>query len=113
MQFSNDSMPWGLPMCRLSSKTLFTMRLTMVLLTVACIQVSARSVTQNITINAEKAPLKTIFKSIEKQTIYIFFYKPALLQTCAKINLHKQDIPVKTILEQCFKDQPFIYYIEG
>src|SRR5437762_3537711 len=113
MQFSYYSTPWALPMCRLSTKTLLIMRLTMVLLTVVCLEVSARSVSQNITINAEQAPLKTIFKSIEKQTNYIFFYKPALLQAGTKVSLHMQDMPLKAILDRCFKDQPFIYSIAG
>jgi TonB-linked SusC/RagA family outer membrane protein len=113
MQFKAHSPLWGFPMLRSSTKTLFVMKLTIALLTVACLQVSARGASQNISINANGAPLKTIFKSIEKQTQYIFFYKPALLEAGSKVTLHIKDMPVKEALDQCFKDQPFIYYMEG
>jgi len=100
-------------MLRLSTKTLFVMKLSIALLTVACLQVSARGASQNITINVTDVSLKSIFRSIEKQSDYIFFYKPALLKAGTKVTLHIKDMPVKEALDECFKDQPFIYYVEG
>lgn len=113
MQLNVHSTPWGRPPLRLSTKILLVMRFIIPLLTVACLQLSARGASQSITINATEAPLKSIFRSIEKQTEYIFFYKPALLQAGTKVSLHARNMPLKQALDQCFKDQPFTYYIEG
>ena len=88
------------------------MKLNFVLLTVVCLQVSARGTSQKVTIDVSNAPLSAIFKSIEKQTPYIFFYKPALLREGHNVTLHLNDKSVKEVLDECFKDQPLTWYLE-
>ena len=98
---------------RLIAKTLFVMKWSIALLTVACLQVSARGVSQTINLHVREAPLKTVFSSIETQTSYIFFYKTALLREGHPVTLDEEGIPLKDVLDDCFRDQPFVYHIEG
>ncbi len=112
MQFRPHSPLWGLHSLRVSTKTLLIMKMYIVLLTMTCLQVSARGLSQNVTIDVTDAPLSAVFKSIERQTSFIFFYKPALLREGRKVTLHTKDVPVKQVLDECFKDQPFVYYEE-
>jgi TonB-linked SusC/RagA family outer membrane protein len=112
MQFTAHSL-WREPhRLRLSIKILLIMKLNILLLTVACLQVSARGISQTVTIDVNNAPLSTIFKSIEKQTPFIFFYKPALLRAGHNVTLHISDKSVKEVLDECFKDQPLTWYLE-
>ncbi len=89
------------------------MKLTTLLLTAAFLNVSARGVSQKITLNADNAPLETVFRAIEKQTKFTFFYQPMLLKTGMNVTLHVSDLPLKEVLDRCFSDQPFTWSIEG
>ena len=59
-------------------KTLRIMKLTTLLVCAAFVQASASGYSQNVTLTARRAPLETIFSSIEKQTGYTFYYKTEL-----------------------------------
>ncbi len=93
-------------------KTLLIMKLTF-LLTLIFLHTMAGSVAQNVTLNTKNAPLETVFKSIEKQTGYSFFYKSDLLEKGLPVTIDLKEIPLKVALDQCFSQQPFTYSIQG
>ncbi|QNF35658.1 TonB-dependent receptor [Adhaeribacter swui] len=82
-----------------------------ILLTVICLQVSARAVSQQITISENNISLEKVFKSLRKQTNYSFFYKVDLLQKARPVNLHLKEVTLEEALEKCFENQPFTYEI--
>ena len=49
------------------------MKLTAIVLLAACLQLSAKGITQTVSIQVKDAPLLTVLKAIEKQTGYVFF----------------------------------------
>ena len=52
-----------------SNKTIIlAMKLTAILLVTACLQVSAKTYSQTITLNVQNAPLDKVVKEIERQT---------------------------------------------
>lgn len=57
----------------LSSKFLLMMRLTIVLLLVGCLQVSARVAAQKITFSGQNVPLEKVFESIKNKAAIFFF----------------------------------------
>lgn len=92
-------------------KLLLIMKLTAILLLIACIQVSAKGFSQGITISERNAPLEKVFNLIEKQTGYTFFYKMELLQNAKKVDINVNNGSLSSVLQLLFKDQPFSYNI--
>ena len=56
------------------------MKLTALLLLVACLQVSAHGYTQQITFSMRNATVEKVLREIERQTGYTFWYNNELLQ---------------------------------
>lgn len=89
------------------------MKLTGILLLAACLHVSAKGVSQTVSLSEKNAPLIKVMKAIEQQTGYAFFYKDQLLTQARKITIKVENIPLQQALDLCFKDQPFTYLISG
>jgi TonB-linked SusC/RagA family outer membrane protein len=92
-------------------QTLRVMKITAILLTLACLQLSAAGYSQTITISVKNAPLVKLFKEINKQTGYNFWYSNQDLQKARTVSLDVKGATLKTVLELCFKDQVLDYII--
>lgn len=89
------------------------MRLTTLILLAGCLQLSAKGLSQNITLSLKDAPLQTVFKEIERQTEFTFFSDVRWLQNAKKVTIVVNNFPLDKVLELCFKEQPFTYSISG
>jgi TonB-linked SusC/RagA family outer membrane protein len=89
------------------------MKLTAILLLVGCLQLSARGISQTITLSVKDADLQTVFTAIEKQTDYVFFVNKELLQKARKVTFKVSSASLQQVLDLCVKDQPFTYLIAG
>jgi TonB-linked SusC/RagA family outer membrane protein len=89
------------------------MKLTGIILLAGCLQLSARGLTQTVTISVKDAPLLTVLKAIEKQTGYVFFVDNQWLQKAKKVTITANNVPLQKVLDDCFKDQPLTYSITG
>ncbi len=98
---------------RLIAKTLLVMKLSAAILLCACLQVSARGFSQPITLSGKNIPLEQVFRSIEKQSDYVFFFEYNLLERSHNININVSKASLKETLDACFKDQPLMYTIVG
>jgi len=87
------------------------MKITAVLLTIVCLHAAAGGFTQTITISIKNAPLEKIFGEIKKQTHYEFVYRWELLQNTRPVDIDVKDMPIKDVLDICFKDQRLSYNI--
>jgi iron complex outermembrane receptor protein len=98
---------------KLSSKRkiFLAMRMTAVLLTVACLQLSAGTYSQKVSLSVKKQSLEQVFKEIKSQTGYVFWYKLDMLKQAKKVTISVvyQDLP--KVLDEIFKDQPLTYEI--
>ena len=92
-------------------KTLLVMKLTALLLIVACLQVSAKGNAQNISISQRNTTLEKVFKEIHRKTGYQFFYQDELLQQAKKFDINVKNASIELVLELCFKDQPLNFTI--
>ena len=92
-------------------KNWLVMKLTAIFLLTACLQVSAKGFTQNVTLSEKNAPLQKIFKQIHKQTGYQFFYEDELLNKAGKVDIRVKDAPLEKVLAMCFKDLQLTYAI--
>ncbi|MEO9003986.1 MAG: hypothetical protein ABI288_04585, partial [Ginsengibacter sp.] len=61
------------------------MKFTAILLFAACMQVGASGNAQKITLSQSNVSLKKIFKEIEDQSGYHFFYKDKLLREARNV----------------------------
>ena len=95
------------------SKLLLIMRLTVILLTVASLHVSAKGFAQQVTLSEKNAKLEKVFKSIKDQTGYVFFYDQSLLQMAKPVTIKVKNASLETVLNICFQDQPLSYSIVG
>lgn len=91
---------------------LLIMRLSAFLLVVACLQVSAKTNAQ-ITISESNMPLEKIFKVIEHQSGYVFFYDYNWLKEAKPVSIKTKNASLTEALTICFKDQPLTYSIVG
>jgi len=90
-------------------KILLIMKLTSIFLLAACLHVSASGYSQKITLSRNNVPLKTIFKEIERQSEYQFFYQEKLLRLAKNINIKVTDASIEEVLSICLNDQPLTW----
>jgi len=100
------------PGCGIKRQILRIMRLSAFLLFVACMQVSATAYTQ-ISISEKKASMEKVFKAIEHQSGYVFFYDYAWLKLAKPVTIKAKNASLQEVLEICFSDQPLTYTIVG
>lgn len=96
---------------RVFKKTLLIMKLTVILLFAACMQVSASGYSQKITLSQNNVSLKRVFKEIGNQSGYQFFYKDKLVRYAEKVSIHVTNASVEEALDMCLKNQPLTYTI--
>ena len=94
---------------RLIRKVIMVINMTALLMIITLLQVSADGFVQ-ISLKKKGTSLEKIFKSIEKQTDYVFFSKDFDIRN---LNIEVTDAPIESVLDLCFKDLPLSYKIIG
>lgn len=87
------------------------MKLTTFMLLAVCLQVSAKGISQKVTLSAKNAALENVIRHIKKQTGYSFFYNADWLQKAKKVTVEVKDMDIEDALNIVFKDQPLGYSI--
>jgi TonB-dependent starch-binding outer membrane protein SusC len=95
----------------LIKKALLVMKLTVLLMTLACLQVAAAAHSQRVTLKEDNASLEKVFTMIQKQTGYTFWYKINLLKKTRKIDIEVNNVSVKEALDICMREQGLGYAI--
>ena len=87
------------------------MKLTGIILLIACFQVSASSVySQKVTLKVKKSELESVFEEIRQQTGFNFLYQNEILSRASRVTLNiSADLPV--VLDALFKKQDLTYNI--
>jgi TonB-linked SusC/RagA family outer membrane protein len=104
---------YGFPLPRKGAltKTLRVMRLTALIVFTACMQVSAASNAQTITLSARNESLIRVFEAIRQQTGYEFLCNVFALQKAAPVTVEFKNASVEEVLAKIFRDQPLTYTI--
>lgn len=74
-------------------------------------QVSASSLAQKVTITRSNAPIKSIFKELNQQTGYNFFYADNLLENFSPVTIKAKDAELSAVLYQIFGGQNLDFVI--
>ncbi len=96
---------------RMLTHILFVMKLTTVLMIVACLQAGARGYSQVISLSLKNAPLEMALKEIKKQSGYNVLYQDELMRQARPITVDLSNADLVEALDLCFKDQPLTYAI--
>jgi TonB-linked SusC/RagA family outer membrane protein len=91
-------------------KILLTMKLTTLLIFFGLLQVNATSRAQ-ITITNKQITLEKVFKEIQKQAGYDFFYNNDLIRKLPPISLNVKNASLAMVLEESLAGQPFQYKV--
>lgn len=95
------------------SKMLTIMRLTAIILLSVCLQVSANSYTQTVTISVKKVPVQKVFKEIFRQTGISIVYNEKLFESFLPVSIDVKNAPIAEVMKRCLKDQPLTYSLEN
>ncbi len=95
----------------LKAKTWIIMKLTILLLLFFTLQVYAKTNAQRITIVKNNIHLSEVFKAIEQQTGFHFFYDKNIIQNTAPIDVALKDATIEQALLTCLKGQHLTYSI--
>ncbi|MFT4154256.1 TonB-dependent receptor [Parafilimonas sp.] len=87
------------------------MKLTTVLILCATLSVSAKGITQKVTLNMRDAPFATVLGELQKQTGYAFIYTETQLLAANNISVNVKNMPFQKALDICFSNQPLRYNI--
>jgi TonB-linked SusC/RagA family outer membrane protein len=97
----------------LITKCLWVMRLVPLFLLLASMEVSAGSVAQKISFKGKDVSLLQVFTAVRQQTGYVVFCNQDDLQHLKPVTLEVRDMPLETLLDFCFKDQPLTWHIQN
>jgi TonB-linked SusC/RagA family outer membrane protein len=89
------------------------MKLIAIFLFASCLQISAKTIGQNISLNEKNASLKKLFKEIKKQTGTVFFYDEVLLKRSNPVDVSVQNVSLPEALNAIFQNQVLTYEIIG
>ncbi|NLR63477.1 TonB-dependent receptor [Chitinophaga varians] len=87
------------------------MKLTVVLMITALLEVSATSYAQKVTLSAKQISLRDVFRQIRKQTAYNVLWNVDILQDAKPVEIQATNASVEDVLKQCFAHQPYTYAI--
>ncbi|EHQ24903.1 TonB-dependent receptor [Mucilaginibacter paludis] len=85
--------------------------LSALLILFGLLQASANVYSQKISISERNISLEKVFESIENQSAYTFLYDDQQLQNGHKISISLRDASLESVLNECFKNQPFSFKI--
>jgi TonB-linked SusC/RagA family outer membrane protein len=91
-------------------KLLLTMKLTLILIFITVLQVSANVYSQtSVTLDIREKPIREVLKTIEQQTEIRFFFSDDLLAMNNLINLKADDKNIISVLDEMFLESPLTY----
>lgn len=96
-----------------SPQLLLVMKLIVVMITVGCLQVSARTFSQTVSLSGKNLPLTTVFSDIERQTGLSFFFNMALIKDTKPVTLELHDVSLETALHAALRGESLDFYQAG
>ncbi|TWF37338.1 TonB-linked SusC/RagA family outer membrane protein [Chitinophaga polysaccharea] len=95
----------------LFKKLQLTMKLTAVIMLAITLQISAKSVAQQVNIHASGITLPKVFSLLKQQTGYSFLCDQQLLQNVGPLKLQLRNVSLKEALDACFTGCSLTYVI--
>jgi TonB-linked SusC/RagA family outer membrane protein len=96
-----------------SPKVFIIMKLTVFIITISCMQLSAKVYSQKVSLSGENITLEKALLTIQQQSGYFFLYKYNEIKKAKPVSVHFENKSITDALNQCLKGQPFTYSIES
>lgn len=87
------------------------MKLTAIFLLAFCLQISARTYSQQVSLKTSGASLEKVFAQIEKQSGYSFVYSKKTLEHALPVSVDLINTPLPQVLAVVFRGQPLSYSV--
>ena len=94
-------------------KLLKVMKLTTVLLFIACLHAVAHTSGQTVTLSLRNVPVQKVFKAVSRQTGVSIVYCENLFEGLHHVSINVKNAPVKDVLQQCLTGASFEYSVQG
>ncbi|HRP56569.1 TonB-dependent receptor [Agriterribacter sp.] len=88
-------------------------KLTAIILLLACLQVNAEGFAQNVSFSGTNVSLKKVFSAIKKQTGYTVFCNYKILENADRVTLDLKNVPLEKLLSASLSNQNLDYSIVG
>jgi len=88
-----------------------TGKLARVLLFLCLLSASMAAHAQTVSLSVRNASLQEVFKEMEKQTGYVFFYDSKGIAGAHPVTLTVKGLPLRSALDSCLRGQPLEYSI--
>lgn len=88
-------------------------RTAIVLVALACAQLSMAAFAQRVTIKRKGMTLSQVFNEIKRQSNSDFFYNESLVRSNTIVDIDMQNATVKEVLDYVLKNQPLQYSIDN
>ncbi len=89
------------------------MRLTTILLFIACLQVAAKSNGQTITLDMKNVPVQRVIREASRQSGVSVISNEDMFANTGPVSISVKNASIEEVLNQCLKNQPFTYAFEG
>jgi TonB-dependent starch-binding outer membrane protein SusC len=89
------------------------MRITTILLLGAALHVSASGFSQKVTLSLNNVPVQKVFTEVIRQTGVSIVYTESIFNGMSPVTINVKDATVQEVLDQCLKDQPLTYTMQG
>jgi len=96
---------------RMPTQTLLIMKITAILLFVACMQVSAIGYSQ-ITLSENNVSLQKVLKQIQRQSDMDLLYNSELIQKAGKVTIDVRNVSVEKALDLCLREKQLMFSID-
>src|SRR5689334_4732574 len=94
-------------------KLLKVMKLTTVLLFIACLHAVAHTSGQTVTLTLKNVPVQKVFKAVSRQTGVSIVYCEDLFEGLDRVSINVKNAPLKDVLQQCLTGASFEYSVQG
>jgi TonB-dependent starch-binding outer membrane protein SusC len=94
-------------------QTMLAMRITAAILLIASLHVTAKGVSQTITLSGKNIPLKTVFAEIKKQCGYVVTYNGEIVNDQKSVTVEAKDEPLLKFLDNTLREQQLDYIIQN
>lgn len=93
------------------SKFFLAMKLTVLLLTIACLDVSATAYSQGISLSFKNETFKTVIEKVSQVSGYSVLADAKDMESAQKVSINIKNAQLSEVLRECFANQPFTYEI--
>jgi TonB-linked SusC/RagA family outer membrane protein len=107
-----NAINFGGPTLWLPTKLLLAVKLTILLLIVGAMSVSAASFAQKISMEKRNVPLKAVFQEIRKQSGYDFIFDESLISRARLVTVSVKNADLAQVLDKCLENQALMYVIQ-